>query len=266
MSLESQWVTFRVGAETFGFEIQYVKEMLRMPGVHSLPSGSNDNLGVILLREEVIPVFDLRQRFGMDSQQRATDEMCELLRARRKDHENWLEELRLSVKEQREFSLTTDPHQCKFGKWYDSFKTDDPMLTRILARIAEPHREIHHLGQQVVEQQRQGNCERCRQIIDRGDSILNRLMVLFDEAIAQVMDSARQSLIVVGTAHCVLGVAVDEIQSVVRCHDEEIQAPDGIPGSEQFGGLIGLLPQKGNSRFIMLLDPAQIYPQLVAAM
>jgi chemotaxis signal transduction protein len=266
MAIESQWVTFRVADETFGLEIQYVKEMLRMPQVHAVPSAAMDNLGVMLLRSEVIPVFDLRRKFGLEPRSQRAKELTDLLAERQRDHENWLKELENSVLEKREFTLTTNPHACKFGKWFDSFTTDDASLARIMKRLDEPHKQIHEVGGHVLELEKQGQFEQCTELVQSCELVLHRLIQLFAEAAAQVADAARQSLIVVGTANCTLGVAVDQIESVVRCQDNDIQAPDSIPGIEQFGGLIGLLPQKGSSKFIMLLDPAQIYPQLVAPM
>jgi len=267
MVSESQWVTFKVGGETFGFEIQYVKEMLRMPEVHTVPHAAADNIGVILLRSDIVPLFDLRGKFGHESRQKSAEDLIALLRARQQDHENWLNELELSLVERREFALTTDPHKCKFGQWYDSFETDDALLSRILKRFDEPHKHTHAAGERVNELRQMNNWDEALAFVrNTRETILNNLGHLFDEAVSHIEESARPGLVVVGTTRCTLGVAVDEIHAVVRCADDDIQSPDSIPGIEQFGGLIGLLPIKGSDKFTMLLDPAQIYPQLIAPM
>ncbi|HEY3296571.1 MAG TPA: chemotaxis protein CheW [bacterium] len=263
MSTETQWVTFRVARETFAFAVQHVKEMLRLPEVHAVPQASPDNLGVILLRSEVIPVFDLRRKFGLQSLTDTADELVTLLRARLQDHENWLAELRRSIAEQREFSLTTDPHKCKFGMWYDTFETDDPWLARLLRRFDEPHRRIHQVGEAVLAFQHAQQYDKAHEAArSTAGLFLADLKRLFGETINHITEQSRPSLMVVATSSATLGVAVDEIQAVVRCHAEEIQPPDSIPGSEDFGGLVGLLPIKGSQKFVMLLDPAQLYPQL----
>jgi purine-binding chemotaxis protein CheW len=263
--MESQWVTFKLDRETFGFEIQFVKEMLRLPRVHAVPKSSMDNLGVILLRSEVIPVFDLRLKFNMESVQKKAAELVDLLKARLQDHENWLTELENSVLEHREFTLTTDPHACKFGKWYDHFTTTDAGLTKILKRFDEPHRQIHDVGKKIMDMEMKHDYDAALAMINTArSSVLNKLIHLFSEAIEQAESTALQSLIVIGSSACTLGVAVDEIHSVITCNDKEIQPPDSIPGIEQFGGLIGLLPQKGSEQFIMLLDPVELFPQLIA--
>ncbi len=264
MSLESKWIIFRLGAEPFGFEIQYVREMLQMPAVRSMPLAEPDCLGVTLLRSEVIPVFDLRRRFGWDGSDEGTEQLVELLQERQRDHEAWLEELEASVRERREFTLTTDPHKCKFGQWYDHYSTDNPSLGRALKKFDAPHRQIHASADEVRQCLHDGQHEKALQIVENTRAlVLARLVEIFAEAIDEVRQCARRSLVVIGTAGGTLGVSVDAIEAVISCSDEEIQAPDAIPGIEAFPGLIGLLAQKQSAQFIQLLDPAQIYPQLI---
>ncbi|MBI5058727.1 chemotaxis protein CheW [candidate division KSB1 bacterium] len=264
MPAESQWVTFKVGNEMFGFEIEYVKEMLRMPDVHAVPQAAPDNLGVILLRDRTIPVFDLRRKFGFESRQDKAAVLVETLKARQQDHENWLKELEASVRENREFKLTTDPHQCKFGLWYDSYSTDDPFLDRIIKRFNQPHKLIHALAERVSRELADGQQQSAlRMIEDVRSTSLNQLIGIFAEACEYVIASARPTLVIVGSSACTLGVAVDEINAVIRCADDEIQAPDSIPAIEQFPGLVGLVAEKSRGKFTMLLDPAQLYPQLI---
>lgn len=264
MGIESQWVTFRLGEEMFGMEIQSVKEMLRLPKVHVMPAAAADNLGVILLRAQVIPVFDLRRKFGKPARAEFVSDLIALLQAREQDHINWLSALDRAITERSEFTLALDPHKCKFGLWYDTYTTNDPAFERLLKRFDEPHKRIHAVGVRAIELIAEGHPDQAKALVESTrDTVLHHLIQLFAEAIDHLQDSARSSLIVVGSSACTLGIAVDEIDAVVHCNDDDIQAPDSIPGIEQFGGLIGLLQQKNSDRFIMLLDPAQLYPQLI---
>jgi len=265
MSFESQWVTFTIAGETFGFEIQFIRELLRMPRVHAVPQSAFDQLGVISLRDAVIPVFDLRRKFGVPALKETAAALVSLLQARLKDHENWLSELQRSVEEKREFALTTNPHKCAFGKWYDSYHTDDVWLAQLLRKFDEPHRCIHEAGQTILDMQRAGEFDRAASELGKSaGACLAALKTLFAEAISMALDHSQSSLVVLASETRPLGVAVDEIRSVVRCQDEEIQPPDSVPGSDRFGGLVGFLPIKGSPKFVMLLDPAQLYPQLIA--
>ncbi len=59
-----QIVGFRIGRETFGLPIGAVREIVRVPEITSVPNAPDFIEGVINLRGRIIPVVDLRKRFG----------------------------------------------------------------------------------------------------------------------------------------------------------------------------------------------------------
>ena len=63
-----QLVTFHIGEEEFGVEILKVQEIIRMMGITRVPKAPEFVEGVINLRGKVIPIIDLRKRFGMATQ------------------------------------------------------------------------------------------------------------------------------------------------------------------------------------------------------
>ena len=64
MEKELQVVGFRIGEETFGVRIASVREIVRVPEITSVPNAQETIEGVINLRGKIIPVIDLRKRFG----------------------------------------------------------------------------------------------------------------------------------------------------------------------------------------------------------
>ena len=60
-----QLACFRLGKTLFALDIMRIKEVIEPRKQSSLPSPSRFLEGIITLRGEVIPVMDLRQRFGM---------------------------------------------------------------------------------------------------------------------------------------------------------------------------------------------------------
>lgn len=64
MEKELQVVGFRIGSETFGVHIGSVREIVRVPEITSVPNAPEIIEGVINLRGKIIPVMDLRKRFG----------------------------------------------------------------------------------------------------------------------------------------------------------------------------------------------------------
>ena len=64
-----QLVTFSVANEEFGVDILKVQEIIRMMEVTKVPNAPTFVDGVINLRGKVIPVVDLRKRFGLEVQE-----------------------------------------------------------------------------------------------------------------------------------------------------------------------------------------------------
>lgn len=68
-----QLVTFEVGQEEFAIDILSVQEINRMMQITRVPQSPPAVEGVINLRGRIIPVVDLRKRFGMESKAHAAE-------------------------------------------------------------------------------------------------------------------------------------------------------------------------------------------------
>ena len=62
---EGKYLTFNLAEEEYGIGILKIKEIIRMMPITSVPQTPSFVKGVINLRGKVIPVIDLRLRFGM---------------------------------------------------------------------------------------------------------------------------------------------------------------------------------------------------------
>ncbi|WP_243438573.1 chemotaxis protein CheW [Fundidesulfovibrio soli] len=62
-----QLVTFNISQEEFGVDILKVQEIIRIMEITKVPRAPEFVEGVINLRGKVIPIIDLRKRFGMAS-------------------------------------------------------------------------------------------------------------------------------------------------------------------------------------------------------
>jgi purine-binding chemotaxis protein CheW len=62
-----QLVTFSIGEEEFGVDILKVQEIIRTMEITKVPRAQAFVEGVINLRGKVIPIIDLRRRFGLSS-------------------------------------------------------------------------------------------------------------------------------------------------------------------------------------------------------
>ena len=61
-------IGFTIGDEEYGVDIQTVKEVIRIEQITRLPRSPLFVKGVINLRGDIIPIIDLRERFGIERQ------------------------------------------------------------------------------------------------------------------------------------------------------------------------------------------------------
>lgn len=67
LMVERQLVLFDLGGEVYGVDIASVHEIIRMQPITKVPKAPFFVEGVINLRGKVIPVVDMRRRFGLES-------------------------------------------------------------------------------------------------------------------------------------------------------------------------------------------------------
>ena len=72
-SAEQQLVVFDLSGEAYGISIESVREIIRLQEITEVPRTPAFVEGVINLRGKVIPVVDLRSRFGLEEKDRDQD-------------------------------------------------------------------------------------------------------------------------------------------------------------------------------------------------
>ncbi len=72
---EGKYLTFALANEEYGLEILKVREIIGYMDITAVPQTPSYVKGVINLRGQVIPVIDLRAKFGMETAQ-ITEETC----------------------------------------------------------------------------------------------------------------------------------------------------------------------------------------------
>lgn len=72
---EGKYLTFALGPEEYGLEILKVREIIGYMEITAVPQTPHHVKGVINLRGQVIPVIDLRSKFGMETAE-VTEQTC----------------------------------------------------------------------------------------------------------------------------------------------------------------------------------------------
>ena len=70
-----KYLTFALGKEQYGLEILKVREIIGCMEITAVPQTPHHVKGVINLRGQVIPVIDLRAKFGMETAE-ITEQSC----------------------------------------------------------------------------------------------------------------------------------------------------------------------------------------------
>jgi purine-binding chemotaxis protein CheW len=68
----NKYLFFRIGKESYGIGIRYIIEIIELQKISEVPDMPKSVKGVINLRGKVIPIVDLRLRFGLE--ERAYDD------------------------------------------------------------------------------------------------------------------------------------------------------------------------------------------------
>lgn len=71
----NKYLTFELARETYGIGILKIREIIKVMEITPLPHASDSVRGVINLRGKIIPVVDLRMRFGLEVSE-FTDRTC----------------------------------------------------------------------------------------------------------------------------------------------------------------------------------------------
>jgi purine-binding chemotaxis protein CheW len=70
-----KYLTFALGDEEYGLPVLKVREIIKVMDITKVPQVPDHVLGVINLRGKVIPVIDLRRKFGLPFQEH-TEKTC----------------------------------------------------------------------------------------------------------------------------------------------------------------------------------------------
>lgn len=206
---EDRWLICEVLSQPFALCVSGVVELLSLRDilVTPIPNTPDHICGLINLRGQSLGLLDVRTMFGMQSMQDETEEVLQMLSDREQDHIHWLNELAASVRENRPFSLATDPHLCKFGVWYDQlmgdreelsrFTNDQLSLLEVLDQFDLPHQRIHSLAEQMADLRNADKTEDAIALLDEAKNTDLKLLLELFEKTRQMIRTLRHGVAIV---------------------------------------------------------------------
>ena len=144
------WIIFNLCQNKFAVCSDMISGMTELPSeIVPIPTSNKALRGVGVIRGQIVPLIDLREFFNMRSLDAEYEEFKEMLEQRKQEHINWANELKRCLETGEKFTLATDPHECKFGKWIDSYTSNRNDLNAHVAHISKPHSKLHKIAEEI---------------------------------------------------------------------------------------------------------------------
>ena len=264
ISVNMPWLILKLQESYFAINSRDVTGIFRVEeDVVPVPDSKKNMRGIINMRGDVIPVMELRAMLGMISFAEEHKNFSDMLEMRKCDHVNWVEELKRCVEQGIEFTLTTNPHMCAFGKWYDNYKTTNPTIDFHLKKLNEPHCKVHETAIDIYscndikdEQERK---QKISDLLKQETTVyMPKIMNLIDETKEVIESSYKEMCVVIKDSTSTLGLLVDEVVSVEDL--EFIDNVNGIKSTSQQTSFVESIAQRITTKqHILVLNKEALF-------
>lgn len=266
--LESEmlYLLFSVGKSRFAVDAMKVQEMVVLPKTVPLPEQPDWLRGVMNLRKKTYKVIDFRKRVGMKSSSEEVEELIAELNQREAEHKEWIDQLETAIRGNEPFRGATDPHQCKFGKWYDTYTTSNIALNLELKKFDQPHKVIHATAEAALKMKSDGDQEGAEKLIqNRRDTELARMINLFESVKKTLRETTREIVIIIDSGENPNAICVDSVDSVETLKEEKSASLVFGGGSkDSFSSHSVFGRRKGGDDLVMIIDPVWIFRETEA--
>ncbi|MBX7259114.1 MAG: chemotaxis protein CheW [Candidatus Hydrogenedentes bacterium] len=209
------WLIFSLDRQSYAINGAYTREMVNCTDPIKLPYAPDYVRGAISLRGSVMPLVDLRLWIGLSSARKEIEHLVSEMHKREQDHRDWLTELEASIREERPFTRATDPHKCAFGKWYDSYHSENPIFREVLRKFDAPHKAIHGIAVKALAAAQDGRHDLANSIVEETrNTTLREMIDLFGKFRHALVTYSRETAIILENNDTVCAVAVDSVDAV----------------------------------------------------
>ena len=229
----AQMVTFRIAREEFAFEMEHVREILRVQAPKQVPDVPEYVLGVLTVRGQILPIVDLRRLLHQPS---LAEEFAGSCREIREQYGRWIEDSKSSA------GRTDLSVPERLREWISKANSSSQVLMETLSKV-------RGLNEKTIKHA-QAHAP-LDEIAAMAGAVIAALHEFEREVAANIQEDQR--IIVVDANGFVLGLVVDHVNEVLNIMRKLLDPPPMVTSS---GGLelqaVAKLDE-GN-RLIMLLD------------
>ena len=256
---EVQLVTFSIAGEEYAFPIEIVKEILRVGNITEVPETSEYILGILAVRDTLLPVIDLRKLFGFSDLARDVNQEVDKIL---KEHEDFVRNLKNSIETGSPFRGELDHNKCSFGLWMKKFITSSEKINQTIEVMKKDHQLFHELAKITLQKVKEHSKESALQFFEN-DMLpvfekLKRHFKNLKEAISEDIKED-QRILVLEIFNIPVGILVDKIKQVIRVSKDSIEKPPEILKTEKSDNLKGIAKLEEGKRIIMLISEESLF-------
>lgn len=216
-TLKQQFVTFRVQSKRYAVPIEAVAEMTQIHDVHPIAGAPSWILGMMRLRNSVVPVLDLRGRLGLPQLQQEIDAALADLALHRQRH---IDDVLAPKQDAIGLGRVED---CPLRLWIQAREGDEGPVGSLLSRLRDPDQRLHALVESRHALESRSEHEEARRLLLRAENAELREMREACEGVARELRSrSKQMVVILRGLRENLGIAVDHIDSVASVDADQI--------------------------------------------
>jgi purine-binding chemotaxis protein CheW len=247
----TQLVTFKLGLEEFAFQMERVREILRVQRPSEVPGTPKHVLGVLTVRGNILPVIDLRLMLGLSSLESEVVAEATDLGARFKA---WLLAATETV---RSGASKLDASGAEtVRKWMADCNTSSQALMDILSKMRTANDRLLRGVAQTQSLIASEPAKAPAYFQQEAATSAQRVIQLLEEFQNSVKENIRedQRLIVVQTGGSLLALLVDKVREVLNLPKRQIDPPPPNLSETKNVELSGIAKLENGKRLILLLD------------
>lgn len=208
------FITFKISGANYCISSKMVSSMTMMSDLIAIPDSPDYILGLMKHKQEIVPMLDMRTLLGMESLEHAIGRFADMIRQRKEDHIRWVKALEDSVKYDTQFTLAIDPHQCAFGKWYDSYEAPTSTTKNMFGRIRLPHEQLHACAIRIANTPTDNHEVREQILTEANKLCYEHIVPILEEVIAAYQSEIKGMAIILEDNDKLHGVMVDSVNAI----------------------------------------------------
>jgi len=255
---EIQMVTFMLSDEEYSFPIDIVREVLRVGNLTKVPNTPSYIMGILTVRNTVLPILDMRKLFGMQS---LLDELYVEFDTLEHQKRKWFDALKLSIESGSTFKENTKANVSELGVWIENFRSVSQDVGEVLQELRYANIRLFDKTQKLLNERKTLNEKVLKERLHKDiEQTYNQLCEKIKDLRLALKKGIveDQRIMVVDINSVPIGLLVDRVQQVLRVPENIMENPPAVLNSNKSKTLKSIAKLNNGKRIILLLDDNEL--------